>query len=87
MVAQIEPFIVELDDQRKWFRYHHLFQELLQAKLKEQKTDIEISRIHAHASNCFEQLNLIKEAIRHMLASGNAVEACNIVERHRMVAE
>lgn len=77
-------FIIELDDDRKWFRYHHLFQDMLKKRLQEKENASEISNIHRLAGIWFEEHHHIEEAIRHNLAAGNPAEACNIIERHRM---
>ena len=76
-------FIIPLDDQRTWFRYHHLIRDLLMASLKKQATEQEVSHLHELASQWFEQQGFIEEAIKHMLDAGNPEAACDIVERNR----
>ncbi|MDX2429557.1 MAG: response regulator [Bacteroides sp.] len=82
-LIQSNLFIIELDDQKRWFRYHHLIRDLLRKNLKRKKTPAEISRYHALASRWFEQQGFIEESIQYMLTSGDIAEAGNIVERHR----
>ena len=76
-------FIIPLDSGNEWFRYHHLFQELLQRELTSQLDEAAISELHMKASQWFEEHDYIDEAIRHALAAGNELAAVEVVERHR----
>jgi len=76
-------FIIPLDSGNEWFRYHHLFQELLQRELTSQLDEAAISELHMKASQWFEDHDYIDEAIRHALAAGNELAAVEVVERHR----
>ena len=82
-LQQDNLFTIRLDAYGEWFRYHHLFQELLKRELRKTTPDEEIARLHSRASAWFESQGLITEAIEHALASGDKVEAAGIVERHR----
>ncbi|MBL0714627.1 MAG: hypothetical protein JJV98_13100, partial [Desulfosarcina sp.] len=77
-------FLIPLDAEKRWFRYHHQFQKLLQNQLNRRWTCEEIATLHSRASAWFEAQGLVDEAIHHALASGNAVGAAEIVERHRL---
>jgi LuxR family maltose regulon positive regulatory protein len=57
-------FLVPLDDDRRWYRYHHLFADLLRTRLKEIHPD-RLLELHREASTWFEQRNLVNEAIQH----------------------
>ena len=83
-LIQSNLFIIALDDQGNWYRYHHLVGDLLKSILEKRKAADELSSIHFRASQWFEQHKHIEEAIHHMLAAGHPAEACDIVERHRM---
>ena len=72
-------FVVPLDDQRQWYRYHHLFAEVLQAHLKEAQAD-RVSEIHRRASVWFEQHDLPADAIRHALAAQDFDRAAGLIE-------
>lgn len=76
-------FILNLDAKNHWFRYHHLFQQLLQNQLKRKYPSGEIAALHARASKWFETQGLIEEAIHYALSSGNHESAADIIERHR----
>jgi len=73
-------FIVPLDDQRQWYRYHHLFSEVLHAHaLEEQPSQIPL--LHKQASAWYEQNNLPAEAIRHALAARDFERAAGLIEK------
>jgi LuxR family maltose regulon positive regulatory protein len=57
-------FLVPMDDDRRWYRYHHLFADLLRTRLKEIRPD-RLLELHREASTWFEQRNLVNEAIQH----------------------
>jgi LuxR family transcriptional regulator, maltose regulon positive regulatory protein len=63
-------FIVPLDDERHWYRYHHLFADLLKQRLQ-QKEQMVIIDIHKKACEWFEQNNMVDSAIEHALEIKN----------------
>ena len=73
-------FIVPLDDRRQWYRYHHLFADVLQARLIEEQAD-RVSDLHRQASVWFEQNDLPAEAIQHALLARDFDRAANLIER------
>ncbi len=72
-------FLVPLDPAGDWFRYHHLFRDLLQAMLQRERTPAEINTLHARASNWFAQNDFIDEALSHAFAAGDTDAAVRIV--------
>ena len=70
-VERSELFLIPLDDRREWYRYHHLFQELLQRRVSTEMPPDEIADLHHRASAWFEEQGLIDEAIQHALAAGD----------------
>ncbi len=62
-------FIAALDEQGEWFRYHHLFAETLQARLR-RRPDLNIPELHERASHWLARHNLWAEAIHHALLAG-----------------
>ena len=72
-------FVVPLDDQRQWYRYHHLFAEVLQAHLREAQPD-RVSALHRRASEWYEQNGLPSDAIRHALAAEDLERAAGLIE-------
>jgi LuxR family transcriptional regulator, maltose regulon positive regulatory protein len=76
-------FLVALDDERLWYRYHHLFAELLQSRLNHQ-FPAEKSELHRRAADWFEKEGLIVEAVNHALAGGMHDQAARLVEENTM---
>jgi LuxR family maltose regulon positive regulatory protein len=74
-------FLVPLDEVRGWWRYHHLFADLLRARLNQEQPQ-RVPALHQAAAAWSEQHGLIDDAIRHALAAGDAVWAARLMERH-----
>ncbi len=72
-------FVIPLDDQRQWYRYHHLFAEVLQTHLRETRPD-RASTLHRRASAWYEQNGLRSDAIRHALAAKDFECAAGLIE-------
>lgn len=81
-LEQANMFLVPLDDDRQWFRYHHLFADLLQNELKQQRSQADIRRIHVRASNWFQANRLIDEALEHTFAAQDYDLAADIIEEN-----
>src|SRR6266576_2089689 len=73
-------FVVPLDDQRHWYRYHHLFAEVLSAHLRAEQPE-QVSTLHRRASEWYEQNGSATDAIRHALAAEDFERAAGLVER------
>jgi LuxR family transcriptional regulator, maltose regulon positive regulatory protein len=74
-------FLVPLDDERHWWRFHQLFGDLLRARL--QRTGAaRVSELHRRAATWCTQHGLIDEAIQHAVASGDSIWAVQLVEEH-----
>ena len=58
-------FLIPLDDERHWYRYHHLFAEVLRARLYSGAAASEVAALHQRASAWHEQAGLIGEAVRY----------------------
>ncbi|MEJ2709803.1 MAG: LuxR C-terminal-related transcriptional regulator [Anaerolineales bacterium] len=69
-LEESNAFILALDPYRHWYRYHHLFAELLRHRLRHQDTSQE-ETLHLKASRWFEQNAYPVEAVRHALAAGD----------------
>lgn len=80
MLERGNLFVIPLDDQRQWYRYHHLFAEVLQAHLQEQQAD-RVAEIHRRASVWYEQQDSAAEAIHHALSAQDFDRAANLIER------
>jgi LuxR family maltose regulon positive regulatory protein len=75
-------FLIPLDPEKRWFRYHHLFQELLLNQLHRQRSPEDINALHAQASAWFAENGLIEEALKHALAAGNPAAAAQLIVKH-----
>jgi LuxR family maltose regulon positive regulatory protein len=73
-------FLVPLDDRRRWYRYHHLFADVLQAHLLDEQPD-DVPDLHRRASVWYEQNDERSEAIHHALAGKDFERAADLVER------
>jgi ATP/maltotriose-dependent transcriptional regulator MalT len=72
-------FLVPLDDHRQWYRYHHMFADVLRAHLLEQQPD-DVGRLHRWASAWFQDHGDPADAIRHALAGGDHERAADLME-------
>jgi LuxR family transcriptional regulator, maltose regulon positive regulatory protein len=72
-------FVVPLDDRRRWYRYHHLFADVLRAHLVDERPG-DVAALHRRASDWYEQNGERPEAIRHALAGGDFERAAGLVE-------
>ena len=73
-------FVVPLDDRRQWYRYHHLFAEVLAAQLRAEQPGL-VAPLHRRASAWYEQHGAAADAIRHALAARDFERAADLVER------
>lgn len=73
-------FVVPLDERRHWYRYHHLFAEVLRAHLRAEPAD-QAAALHARASAWHERHGSAADAIRHALAAGDTARAADLIER------
>lgn len=73
-------FVVPLDEKRRWYRYHHLFADVLAAHLLAEQPG-QVKTLHDRASVWYEQNHLPSEAIRHALAAEHFERASGLIER------
>jgi LuxR family maltose regulon positive regulatory protein len=72
-------FLVPLDDQRSWYRYHHLFADVLRAHLHSEQPEL-VPGLHLRASRWYEEHGEPVPAVRHALAAGDVERAADLVE-------
>src|ERR671913_929900 len=80
-IERANLFLIPLDEERRWWRYHHLFADLLRARLAQERPD-RVAELHRAAAAWCEQAGLADDAIRHALAAGDTVRAARLIERH-----
>lgn len=73
-------FVIPLDNERRWYRYHHLFAELLTSRLTRAYPD-QVAELHRRASDWYADNDLPYEAITHALAVQDWSRAAEIIER------
>ncbi|NIP44593.1 MAG: tetratricopeptide repeat protein, partial [candidate division Zixibacteria bacterium] len=72
-------FIVPLDEERRWYRYHHMFADILRQRLHQMKAE-QILKLHLIASKWYEMNGLIDEAIEHSLLTEDYERAVSLIE-------
>ncbi len=72
-------FLIPLDERREWYRYHHLFADVLRARLLREEPD-RVLDLHRRASKWYEQRDERSEAIRHALAGEDYERAADLIE-------
>jgi len=84
ILAELERsnlFITSLDNQRNWYRYHHLFADLLRIRQKQSKQD-SIDELYQRASSWYEGQQLISEAVRLALLGNDSENVTRMIERY-----
>src|SRR5579875_2482231 len=78
-LEQANLFLIRLDDEGRWYRYDHLFRDLLRHRLREERS-AEIPDLHRRAAGWLEGEGLIVEAVEHLLAIPDMEEAARLIE-------
>jgi LuxR family maltose regulon positive regulatory protein len=78
-LESVNLFIVSLDDERRWYRYHHLFTDLLRNQLHKRQPGLHLT-LHRRASQWFEREGLIPEAMHHAIAIESFDRAAILLE-------
>jgi len=74
-------FLVPLDEVRGWWRYHHLFADLLRARLQQERP-ARVPQLHRHAAAWYQEYGLADEAIGHAVTAGEMLWAARIIEQY-----
>ena len=74
---------VALDDEHKWYRYHHLFQQVLERQMTKQLSGAEIEQLHFKAAEWLDAEGLLEEAVTHSLRGGDRTLPARIVSHRR----
>lgn len=90
MLEQRNLFIVPLDNERRWYRYHHLFAELLRQRLEHRlaatadSNDVDISSLHVRAGIWYEEQGLVLDAFHHATIANDIGRAERLIEGNGM---
>lgn len=76
-------FVVSLDSERTWFRYHHLFRDLLRLELR-RTMPAEVHELHRRAARWFAEHGDIAESVRHLQEAGDWTEAAEVLSDHAL---
>jgi LuxR family maltose regulon positive regulatory protein len=82
-LEQANLFLVPLDDERRWYRYHHLFADLLRNRLEQTRRN-QVVTLHRRASAWCERKGLVPEAASHALAAGDVERVAHLAEHHAL---
>jgi LuxR family maltose regulon positive regulatory protein len=74
-------FIVPLDEERRWYRYHHLFADLLRQRQRQTQPE-QVPTLHRRASEWYERNGFLDEAIEHALRAADLGRAAYLIEEH-----
>jgi LuxR family maltose regulon positive regulatory protein len=80
MLQRANLFVIPLDDERRWYRYHRLFADLLQARLQQGQAS-QVPGLHRRAATWYEENELASEAVLHILATRDYASAAAVIER------
>src|SRR5882672_9626868 len=80
-LEEANAFVVSLDAQRTWFRYHQLLADFLRLELRRTSAD-EVPDLHRRAARWFADRGDVVEAVRHMVAAGDWPDAARLVADH-----
>ncbi|MBC7377583.1 MAG: AAA family ATPase [Burkholderiaceae bacterium] len=73
-------FVVPLDDERRWVRYHHLFGAALQQRLGQTQALAPVAPLHLRACAWYEAQGMVRQALHHAVAAGDTARAIQVVQ-------
>lgn len=74
-------FLIPMDEHRRWYRYHHLFAELLRLELTGREPELK-PVLHRRAASWYRQAGDVEAAIDHATTAGDFAEAADLIGRH-----
>jgi LuxR family transcriptional regulator, maltose regulon positive regulatory protein len=80
-LADADAFVVPLDPERTWFRYHHLFGDLLRLELRRTQPE-KAPVLHRRAARWFVRQGQVADAVRHTQAAGDWADAARLLADH-----
>ena len=86
-LSQLESanlFVIPLDEERRWYRYHHLFVDLLRIRLEQTKPE-HVATLNRKASEWFERNELIAEAVNHAMAANDFERVVNLLAGNALI--
>jgi LuxR family maltose regulon positive regulatory protein len=80
-IERVNYFLIALDPRHEWYRYHHLFGELLRHEL-ERRQPRRAAELHHRAGRWFLDAGMVSEAIGHLTAAGELDAASELIDKH-----
>jgi len=80
-LEEMNLFTIPLDDERHWYRYHHLFADVLRKRLQHQFPHL-LPELHRRASQWYEQNGFMAESIQHAILAGDQDRAAQLIEQN-----
>jgi len=83
MLKQLERanlFLIPLDDEQRWYRYHQLFAGVLRSRMQHKQPKL-VPELHRRASAWYEQHQMLAEAVQHALAASDFEHAASLIEQ------
>ncbi len=81
MLEHANLFVVPLDEERRWYRYHHLFADLLRQRLRQTQPE-QVPTLHTRASEWYEQNKFADQAIEYALRGEDFERAADLIEEY-----
>jgi LuxR family maltose regulon positive regulatory protein len=81
VLEEMNLFVIPLDEERHWYRYHHLFADMLRKRLEHQFPHL-LPELHRRASQWYEQNGFISESIQQAIESGDQERAAQLIEQN-----
>jgi LuxR family maltose regulon positive regulatory protein len=85
ILAQLERnnlFLTPLDDERRWYRYHHLFADLVNSTLKQRRSAEQVRELHRRASQWHQAHGSLEEAMIHAMAAQDFERAASMIDEN-----
>ena len=82
-LEQENLFLIPLDNERHWYRYHHLFADVLRSRLKNSSPGL-LQDLHMQAVRWYEEHDFIPEAISHSIQATNAEKVAELIEQNAL---
>jgi LuxR family maltose regulon positive regulatory protein len=82
-LEQENLFLIPLDNERQWYRYHHLFADVLRSRLKSSSPDL-LQDLHMQAVRWYEVNGFIPEAISHAIQATNTEKVVELIEQNAL---
>lgn len=81
-LEQANLFVIPLDDEQRWYRYHHLFAEFLRRRMRQWLDRDQVAQLHHRAAAWYKQRGMVEEALKHLLVVEDFEQMAALLEAH-----